>query len=65
MTPRCACGRPAELVDGKAAVCFACFEHAIEAEAVQDLEDEYGALVRGDAAPEEVNVARRQMRRVK
>lgn len=66
MTPRCACGRPAELVDGsRAAVCMHCLEEAIDREAEADLSEEFEAVQRGDAAPEEVETARRQMRRVK
>lgn len=66
MQPRCACGRPAELVDGsRAAVCMQCVEAALRAESERELEEEFAAVQRGDAAPEEVETARRQMRRVK
>lgn len=47
------------------AICARCLDEALVAESERQIDAEYGAVLRGDAAPEEVNVARRQMRRIK
>ena len=75
MSARCgSCGRLTPASDtftfpnasgGLSVVCGPCLESAIAAGSKRDVEEEYEALLRGDAAPEEVETARRQIRRVK